>query len=82
MADTPQNLLVRYTLKMSSKKEEEFTQITKQEYTTQITPNDVMGTLKANCLIREYQSLRKTNIKTMKNWIFLDQIKWKHFNHS
>ena len=54
---------------MSSNKEQEFVQSTKQKYTTQITPNDVMGTLKANCLIREYQSLRKNNIKTMKNWI-------------
>ena len=69
MVNTSQNSLERQTLKMSSKKEEEFIQITKQEYTTQITPNDVIGTLKANCLIREYQSLRKTNIKTMKNWI-------------
>lgn len=54
---------------MSSKKEEEIIHVTKEENTTQITANDVVGCLKANCLDNDYKILRKTNTKTMKNWI-------------
>ena len=36
---------------MSSEKEKEFIPVANQQYTTQITPNDVMGTLKAHCLV-------------------------------
>ena len=54
---------------MSSDKKKEFIPVANQQYTTQITPNDVMGTLKAHCLVPQYKSLRQYNIKTMKNWI-------------
>ena len=54
---------------MSSKKEDDFIQVTKEEYTTQISPNDITGCLKAQSLQNHHQHLRKNNIKTMKNWI-------------
>ena len=53
---------------MSSKNKEDFLPITKEEFTTQIIGNNVTGCLK-NYLTQQYQSLRKSNIATMKNWI-------------
>lgn len=64
---------------MSSNKKNDFIEVKKEEFTSQITGNDISGCLK-NYLTKEYRDLRKTYNSRMNNWIVSRSSKVENFH--